>query len=121
MELLRNLIDVSNNLNYTPQYKLDKSFRLLKTRSSPPEHAWKSIQTQQNFVTNKKLRMHKVGGKLQVLPTKYLGFAFGQGTIRQASWQDLLDRIKARLTNWVLKPLNLLGRIEMVKSVLQAM
>ena len=56
-----------------------------------------------------------------MMPTKYLGVPLGQGIIRQASWQDLLDRVKARLVSWVLKPLNLPGRLVMVKLVLQVM
>ena len=33
------------------------------------------------------------------LPTKYLGVPLSQNLIRQASWQDLIDRVKARLPN----------------------
>ena len=55
------------------------------------------------------------------LPTKYLGVPLSQKLIRQASWQDLVDRVKARLTSWAIKPLNLPGRLVMVKSVIQAM
>ena len=53
--------------------------------------------------------------------SKYLGNSLRQGTIRKVSWQDLLNRIKARLASWTLKPLNLPSRLVLVKSVLQAM
>ena len=56
-----------------------------------------------------------------MLPTKYLGVPLGQGVIRKASRRDVLDMVKARWVSWVLKPLNLSGRLVMVKSVLQAM
>ena len=40
-----------------------------------------------------------LGFTKETLPSKYLGVPLGQGTIRKASWQDLLDRIKARLAS----------------------
>ena len=55
------------------------------------------------------------------MPSKYLGVSLGQGTIQKVSWQDLLDRIKARLASWTLKPMNFPSRLVLVKSVLQAM
>ena len=55
------------------------------------------------------------------LPTKYLGVPLSQKIIRHASWQDLVDRIKSRQSSWVIKPLNLSGRLVLVKSVIQAM
>ena len=55
------------------------------------------------------------------LPTKYLGVLLGQKIIRHASWQDLVDRIKSRLSSWAIKPLNLPGRLVLVKLVIEAM
>ena len=54
------------------------------------------------------------------MPSKYLGIPLGQGTIWKVSWKYLLDRIKTRLENWTLKPMNLPSRLVLVKSVLQA-
>ena len=73
-----------------------------------------SLTTQRNI--GRILGFHK--GRL---PTKYLGVPLSHNLIRHASWQDLVDRVKARLSSWAIKPLNLLGRLVMVKSVIQAM
>ena len=55
------------------------------------------------------------------VPSKFLRVPLGKGIIRNTSWQDLIDRIKGKLSSWVLKPLNLPSRLVLVKSVLQAM
>ena len=54
-------------------------------------------------------------------PSKYLGVPLGKGTIKKYSWKDLIDRIRGRLSRWVLKPLNFPSHLVLVKSVLQAM
>ena len=52
------------------------------------------------------------------LPTKHLGAPLSHKLIRHASWQDLVDKVKARLSSWAIKPLNLLGILVMVKLVI---
>ena len=52
------------------------------------------------------------------MPSKYLGVPPRQGNIRKVSWKDLIDKIKAILANWTLKPLNFPSRLVMVKSIL---
>ena len=54
-------------------------------------------------------------------PSKYLGFPLGLRAIKSASWQDLMDRLKGRLSSWILQPLNLPCRLVLVKEVLQSM
>ena len=54
-------------------------------------------------------------------PFKYLGVPLGLGAIKSASWQDLMDRLKGRLSSWIIQPLNLPCRLVLVKEVLQAM
>ena len=51
--LLRNLIVVMEDLDYTPQSELEKSFRLLKSGPSPPDRVWQSIHALKFFVTEK--------------------------------------------------------------------
>jgi len=53
------------------------------------------------------------------LPSKYLGFPLWEGSYKNISWQDLLDRIRRRLASWTLRPLNLPSLLVLVKHVLQ--
>ena len=43
-----------------------------------------------------------------------------QNLIRQASWKNLIDRVKARVASWDPKPLNLSRRLVMVKFIIQS-
>ena len=54
-------------------------------------------------------------------PSKYLGIPLGIGRPKTEEWQELLDRLKQRLSSWVLHTLNFPSRLILVKSILQAM
>lgn len=62
-----------------------------------------------------------LGFQSGTLPTRYLGAPLSEKIIRQASWQDLLDKIKSRLNDWTFRSLNFPSRLTLVKSILQAM
>lgn len=62
-----------------------------------------------------------LGFQVGTLPTKYLGIPLSDTTIKQASWQDLLDKLKSKLAEWSLRPLNFPSRLTLVKAVLQSM
>ena len=50
--------------------------------------------------------------------SKYLRIPLGMGQLRKASWQDLLDRMKQKLSSWVLCPLNLPSHLILVKAIM---
>ena len=54
-------------------------------------------------------------------PSKYLRIPLGLGRMQKESWQELLDRMKQKLSSWVLHPLNFPSRLILVKSIMQAM
>jgi len=62
-----------------------------------------------------------LGFQVGSLPTKYLGIPLSDSTIKQASWQDLLDKLQSKLADWSLRPLNFPSRLTLVKAVLQSM
>nr|GEZ23180.1 RNA-directed DNA polymerase, eukaryota, reverse transcriptase zinc-binding domain protein [Tanacetum cinerariifolium] len=51
-------------------------------------------------------------------PFKYLGSIVGGNMILTNSWNDTMDKIKKRLSNWKLNTLSIGGRLTLVKSVL---
>ena len=55
------------------------------------------------------------------MPSKYLGIPLGVGKLKKTSWQELLDKMKQRLSSWGLRPLNLPSRLILVKTIMQAM
>ena len=55
------------------------------------------------------------------LPSKYLGPPLAKSTIRQASWRDLLDKLKTKLVIWTHRSLDFPSRLILVKAVLQEM
>jgi len=55
------------------------------------------------------------------LPSKYLGAPFLVNALRNAPWEDLLSKIEDKLNSWTFCYLNLLGKITLLKSVLQSM
>lgn len=55
------------------------------------------------------------------LPTKYLGIPLSEYTPKAANWEDLLNKMKARLSSWTHRALNMASRLVLVKSVLQTM
>ena len=54
-------------------------------------------------------------------PSKYLGIPLGLGRMQKESWQELLDRMKQKLSSWLLRPLNFPSRLILVKSIMQDM
>ena len=53
-----------------------------------------------------------------VIPSKYLGVPFGMGRLKKASWKELLNIMKHRISSWVLQPLNLPSILVLMKVVL---
>eukprot|EP00253_Pinus_taeda_P005533 PITA_05533 len=54
------------------------------------------------------------------LPTKYLGNQLDIHPTRMKNWQEVIDKIKRRLTNWSFRSLNIASRIILLNSVLQS-
>jgi hypothetical protein len=52
---------------------------------------------------------------------KYLGMHLNSGPIRQADWQDLINKVEKRIQNWAFRALNAPGRLILLKSVIQAL
>eukprot|EP00253_Pinus_taeda_P014772 PITA_14772 len=55
------------------------------------------------------------------LPTKYLGIPLSEYAPKAANWEDLLNKMKAKLSSWTHRSLNMASRLVLVKSVLQTM
>nr|GEZ14206.1 hydroxycinnamoyl-CoA quinate/shikimate transferase [Tanacetum cinerariifolium] len=51
-------------------------------------------------------------------PFTYLGLKAGGSMSRISEWQDVVDKVKARLSKWKLKTLSIGGRLTLLKSVL---
>eukprot|EP00253_Pinus_taeda_P031168 PITA_31168 len=73
-----------------------------------------SIPVQRNL--NKILKIQR-----NSLPTKYLGIPLSEHAPKAANWEDLLNKMKARLSGWTHRALNMASRLVLVKSVLQTM
>ena len=54
-------------------------------------------------------------------PSKYLGVPLGSQKLKRTSWFELLDKMKPKLANWTLRPLNLPSRLVLLTSILQVM
>eukprot|EP00253_Pinus_taeda_P030826 PITA_30826 len=61
-----------------------------------------------------------LGFKQGVLPTKYLGNQLDIHPTRMKNWQEVIDKIKKRLSNWSFRSLNIASRIVLLKAVLQS-
>eukprot|EP00253_Pinus_taeda_P026566 PITA_26566 len=61
-----------------------------------------------------------LGFKQGELPTKYLGNQLDIHPTRMKNWQEVIDKIKKRLSNWSFRSLNIASRIVLLKSVLQS-
>nr|GEY93838.1 RNA-directed DNA polymerase, eukaryota [Tanacetum cinerariifolium] len=51
-------------------------------------------------------------------PFKYLGVMVGGNTSTVHAWDDIITKVKVRLSNWKLKTLSVGGRLTLLKSVL---
>jgi len=55
------------------------------------------------------------------VPFKYLGMTIGGNPKRVAFWKPIIDKIKAKLSNWKGKILSMAGKICLIKSVIIAL
>ncbi|GLJ29509.1 hypothetical protein SUGI_0581720 [Cryptomeria japonica] len=62
-----------------------------------------------------------LGFQRSSLPSKYLGVPLSVDVLKKVTWEDLLAKIQSKLNSWTLRSLNLVGRLTLVKSILQAM
>ena len=53
-------------------------------------------------------------------PFKYLGVMVGDYMTRVSAWDDVIRKIKSRLSNWKIKTLSIGGRLTLLQSVLGA-
>ncbi|XP_042484544.1 uncharacterized protein LOC122064826 [Macadamia integrifolia] len=61
-----------------------------------------------------------LGIKSERLPTKYLGVEIFKGRVRGSHLLPLLDKIKSKLAGWKGKLLSMVGRVELVRSVISS-
>ena len=81
-----------------PSVQKDRAFKTILTTFAKASGLAVNSEKSQIFFFNTPLITQRniriiLGFKKGSLSTKYLGVPLGQGIIRQASWQDLLDRI----------------------------
>jgi hypothetical protein len=55
------------------------------------------------------------------IPSKYLGAPLLDKAAQNSTWQELLEKLETKLTNWTHRFLTLPGRILLIKSVLSSM
>jgi hypothetical protein len=72
------------------------------------------IITQQNIA-------RILGFSISSLPTKYLGSPLINSAIKHSSWHDILDKLEWKLTSWNFRSINIVGRLILIKAVLQSM
>ncbi|GJW93796.1 RNA-directed DNA polymerase, eukaryota, partial [Tanacetum coccineum] len=69
--------------------------------------------------------VNRAAGKLGCLvlktPFLYLGSMVGGNMFRKAMWNDIMERVKKRLSKWKMQMLSIGGRLTLVKSVLGSM
>ena len=59
-----------------------------------------------------------LGCQVVFLPGRYLGIPFGANLNQVETWQPMLDKIRKRLSNWKVNILSKVGRVVLIKSVL---
>nr|GEV35068.1 RNA-directed DNA polymerase, eukaryota, reverse transcriptase zinc-binding domain protein [Tanacetum cinerariifolium] len=62
----------------------------------------------------------KIGCMMLKMPFKYLGSRVGDSMSRIASWNEVIDSMRIRLSRWKLKTLSIGGRLTFLKVVLGA-
>eukprot|EP00253_Pinus_taeda_P005455 PITA_05455 len=75
------------------------------------------------FNTPEAIKAHltrTLGFKQGNLPTKYLGNQLDIHPTCMRNWQEVIDKIKKRLSNWAFRSLNIASRLVLLKAVLQA-
>ncbi|GJV03431.1 RNA-directed DNA polymerase, eukaryota [Tanacetum coccineum] len=60
----------------------------------------------------------KLGCLILRTPFTYLGTKVGDNMNRVLAWQEVIDKVKNRLSNWKMKALSIGGRLTLLKSVL---
>lgn len=60
------------------------------------------------------------GFSIAVLTSRYLGAPMTDSTLKHSSWRMLLKKLEARLSSWTHKALNMVGRLVLIKAVLQS-
>lgn len=62
-----------------------------------------------------------MGFSMGNIPFKYLGIPLSTSATKHSSWKTLLDEIKDRLNCWSFRPLNIAGKLVLLKSILQTL
>ncbi|GJZ95579.1 RNA-directed DNA polymerase, eukaryota [Tanacetum coccineum] len=61
-----------------------------------------------------------LGCSTMTTPFKYLGVMVGENMAKVSAWDDVVRKIKSRLSKWKIKTLSIGGRLTLLKSVLGA-
>ena len=62
-----------------------------------------------------------LGFQIGSFPMKYLGMILNLGPVKMVDWQEIILHVEKRIQNWAFRVLNALGRLIMLKSVLQSL
>jgi hypothetical protein len=61
-----------------------------------------------------------LGFERKSLPTKYLGIPLTDIAYKISTWEGVINKLQERVKNWTYQSLNLVGRLILTKSILQA-